>query len=233
MKKVAVIVFVLALAGGLMIANFFSVGASAPRFFNFSFNFKGVKGSGTPASEARELKDFKRVDVGGVFQVEITAQREFAVEVEADDNLLQHIRTEVRNGTLHISTERKISPSNQIKVRVWAPDIDDLDISGVANVTLTDVKNSALNIDSSGASKVSVAGKTNKLTVDVSGATKINAEELATVDANIDASGASHVFVNVSGELRGDASGASKITYSGSPSSIVRNTSGASKIVQK
>lgn len=233
MKKIGIMIFAAALVIGLVVANMFSFGKSSGKFFNFSFNFKGVKGSGNVATDVRGLSGFKAVDVGGVFQVEITAQKEFGVEVEADDNLLPLIETEVRNGVLHIETERKIAPGSTIKVRISAPDIDELEVSGVANVTLANVKNSSLTLDTSGASKIKISGETAKFTVDVSGATKIDAEELKTVDANIDASGASTVTVNVSGELRGDASGASKILYTGTPANIQKNAHGASRVSPK
>ena len=233
MKKIGIMVFVVALVVGLTVANIFSFGKSSGRFFNFSFNFKGVKGSGNLASEVRNATGFKGVDVGGVFQVEITAQKEFGVEVEADDNLLQYIKTDVRDGVLHIESSQKISPKSKIRITVSAPEINDLDVSGVANVTLNDVKTASLNLDSSGASKIRISGETTNFTVDVSGATKIDAEQLTTVDANIDASGASSVTINATGEIRADASGASKILYTGTPAKINKSTRGASRVSPK
>ena len=233
MKKVGIMVFIAALVVGLAVANIFSFGKSTSRLFNFSFNFKGVRGSGQMASDTRNATGFKGVDVGGVFQVEITAQKDFSVEVDADDNLLQYIKTDVRNGVLHIETERKISPSGPIRVRVSAPEIENLDVSGVANVTATNIKTDELVLDSSGASKINISGEVGKFVVDVSGATKIDAENLVVSDATVDASGASTVVLNVSGELRADASGASKIAYSGTPTSVKKSTSGASRVSPK
>ena len=92
---------------------------------------------------------------------------------------------------------------------------------------------SGLTIDASGASKIKIAGETAKLTIDVSGATKIFANELKAVDANIDGSGASYIETSVTGELRSDLSGASRVVYSGSPSNVVTETSGASRVSQK
>lgn len=233
MKKIGIIVFVVALVIGVTVGSIFSYGKSSGRLFNFSFNFKGVKGSGTTASDARNASGFNGVDVGGVFQVEINAQKEFGVEVEADDNLLQYIKTDVRNGVLYIETSKKISPTGPIRVRVNAPEIDHLDISGVANVTANDIKTGEFSLDSSGASKVKVSGEAEKFTLDVSGATKIDAESFRVGDANVDASGASSVTLNVSGELKADASGASKVSYSGTPSSVAKSTSGASRVSPK
>ncbi|MEQ1606427.1 MAG: head GIN domain-containing protein [Pyrinomonadaceae bacterium] len=233
MKKIGIIVFVAALIIGVTVGSIFSFGKSSRPFFNFSFNFKGVKGSGNTATDARNASGFKGVEVGGVFQVEVNAQKEFGVEVEADDNLLQYIRTDVRNGVLYIETSHKISPTSPIRVRVNAPEIEHLDVSGVANVTANNIKTGEFGIDSSGTSKVTVSGEARKLTVDVSGATKIDAENFQVGDATVDASGASSVLLNITGELKADASGASKILFTGTPSRVFKSTSGGSRVSPK
>ncbi len=230
MKKIGVIVFMIAVIIGVVFANFFAWGKPGGKVFNFSFNFSGEKGSGRIATEVRDLHGFDSVEAGGVFQVEIIANKDFSVEVEADDNLLQFIRTEVSRGRLEISTEKRISSGNPILVRITAPNIERINASGASKISLADVKNSELAIDVSGASKVKVTGETGDLTVESSGASHIDASNLNTVNTAIDASGASNVSVNVSGKLKTDASGASQIRYSGSPKAVIKDLSGASSL---
>ncbi len=232
MKKFGLIIFITALALGLIFTNVFSFGKQTTRFFNFSIN-EGVTGSGNIAAEKRDAVDFKEIEVGGAFEVEITAQREFSVEVEADDNLLPLIKTEVSGGVLRLETEQKICTKNAIRVRVSAPNIEDLEVSGASKVSLVNLKNESLQIDSSGASKITVAGETENLTADASGAGRIDAENLKTENASIDASGASKVIVHATNELKSDASGASSIIYSGNPKNIIKKTSGVSSIKEK
>ena len=233
MKKIGILIFVVALVAGVVLANLTSFGKASGSLLKFSMNFGGEHGSGNVATEKRNVSGFKTVDVGGVFQVEIVVQKEFSVEVLADDNLLPLIRTEVDDNTLHIDTECRISPTSPVRIRISAPDIEKLQVSGVANVTMSDVKNSALAVDTSGASKIAITGETSKLTIDVSGASKIDAENLKAIDASIDASGASKISVNVSGELKSDLSGASKVTYTGTPTNVVTKKSGAGGVFAK
>lgn len=233
MKKIGIVIFVVALVAGVSLANMFSFGRASSSLFNFSMNFRGERGSGNVTSEKRDLSGFKSVDVGGVYQVEITAQKEFGVEVLADNNLLPLIKTEVDGDTLRIDTTRRISPSSPVRIRISAPDIENLQVSGVANVTVNDLKNTSFAIDSSGASKITVTGETANLTIDVSGAAKIDAENLKAENASVDSSGASKINVNVSGELRTDLSGASKVVYTGAPTNVVTKRSGASSVSQK
>ena len=230
MKKVGLLIFASALILGLIVSNIFSFGRVSDKFFNFSFNFRGEKGSGRTASEVRDLKGFRSIDVGGVFHVEITAQKEFSVEVEADDNLLPFIKTSVHGDTLHVETQKKLSTHNPIRVRIFAPDVEKLEVSGAATVTVNELKNSGIEVESSGASKIKLAGETSKLVVDVSGATKVDADNLRAENVTAEASGASHIGVNVSGQLRANASGASKILYSGTPTNVDKKASGASSV---
>ncbi len=230
MKKIGLLLFLVTLAIGLAISSLSSWGSTSSKLFNFPLNIGGEKGSGRIASESRDLAGFSSIDVGGVFQVEVVVQKDFAVELEADDNLLPLIMTEVRNGVLVIKAEKKLKSKNPIKVRVSVPELNGLEVSGAAKVSVRNLRNERFAIDASGASKISVEGEASDLTLEVSGASKINGEDLATENANIEASGASHVSINVSGELRTDASGASSIAYSGSPSNVIKHTSGAATV---
>jgi len=228
MKKLGVVIFGVALVAGLVLSNFFSFGKAKDGLFSFSF-FGGTHGSGNVVTEKRNVSGFKAIDVGGVFKVDVIAQKDFAVEVEADDNLLPLIKTEVSDGVLRIEADKRLSSKN-IRIRVSAPDLEKIEASGVSSVSLAAVKNSSLAVDCSGASKISVEGETAKLNVDASGASHVDAQNLKATDVVASAGGASHVNVNVFGNLNADSTGASTINYSGTPTSVHKSASGASGI---
>lgn len=232
MKKVGILIFAATLVVGLIVANLISFGRMGASIFKFDVNFGGVKGSGHTATDTRPLTDFTSVETGGIFQVEIVAQKDYSVQVEADDNLLPLIKTEVDDGVLRIDTEGHFKTSSPIRIRITAPNIEMIDASGVSNITLSGVKNTELTVKGSGASKVIVSGESTKLIVDVSGATRVNADDLTAETAEIDASGACNISVNVSNEIQSDLSGASKVFYSGSPK-LDTNRSGVSSISRK
>lgn len=229
MKKTGIIIFAAAILIGVAFTSFLSLGNTTAKIFNFSIG-SGTHGSGNVVLEKRDVGDFNGVDVGGVFQVEIVAQKDPGVEIEADDNLLPLIKTEVNGGVLKISTNGNIKSKSAIRVRISALDIDSIEASGASKVSVSDIKNSELKIDTSGASKVTLSGETGSLSVDISGASSLNANGLKAENATVDASGASYADVNVSEQLIADASGASKINYSGSPKSAEKHSSGAGHV---
>jgi len=233
MKKTGIIIFIIALFIGLIFTNVFSFGKTSARFFNFNFSFGGVKGSGNVVKENRGVSDFTEIDVSNAIQVEIVAQKDFSVEVEADDNILPLITTEIRGNVLRIKSEKSYNAKTPVIVRVSAPNIEDLDVSGASKVNLTNLNNESLQIHSSGASKINVEGTTVTLEIETSGASKIEAENLKAENVSVDASGASKINVAVSNDLKVDASGASNINYTGTPKNFEKKTSGASNVKQK
>lgn len=229
MKKLGLIIFIIALFIGVTLASVFSIGGFASKSFNFSL-FSGIKGSGNIKTEQREVSEFRSVRVGGAIVVEITAQKDYSLEVEGDDNILPLIKTDIDGDTLKISSEKGYSTSNPIKVKISAQNIDDLDLSGASKVSIVNLDNESLNVDSSGASKISCEGKTKNLTVDMSGASNFDSEKLVADGVSIDASGASKATVSVKDSLKADLSGASKVVYYGNPKNFENKTSGASSI---
>ena len=164
--------------------------------------------------------------------VEIVAQKDFSVEVEADDNLLQYIKTDVSGGTLELKTEKRLNTHSRIRVRVYAPDIEKLEVGGASHTTLRNLANDALRVDSGGASKVTLEGRTGNLNIDMGGASRVDAGGLSAVNVTVDGGGASKAMVTVSRELNADLGGASRLEYSGNPQHVKKKTSGGSTVSQ-
>lgn len=233
MKKFGIIIFIIALFVGVAFASLFSFGRATGDLISFSFG-NAVHGSGVATTDIRNVGEFDGVDVGGVFDVEIVAGKDFEVKVEADDNLMQYIETEVSGGVLKISSStHHLKSKSPLRVRVSAPNIESIEASGASKVSISALQNSELRIDTSGASRVSLEGATRSLSVEVSGASHVEAEALKAENATVGASGASGVDVFVTGKLVSNASGASKIGYTGNPALVEKKSSGASKVYQK
>ena len=225
MKKFGFIIFLAALTIGSMSAINCSIGS-----FKFS---SGVKGSGNVKSEIRDAVDFKKIEAGGAVRIFITAQKDFSVEISADDNILPLIKTEVSGDTLKIYSNDRISPKNEIRVNISLPMLENLDISGASGAEVTNVTADQLKLEASGASKIKIDGTSKSLNGDASGASSIDAENLKTEDADVEASGASKITVSPTGNLKADASGASNVYYTGEPRSVEKKSSGASSVKQK
>ena len=229
MKKIGLIVFITTLTiGSILAAN-----SGFGNFRVININFGKIRGSGTSQSQSRDVSGFKAIKVRGALNVEITAQKDFSVAVEADDNLLEHIRTEIDNGTLEIWSEGKISPKTSINVKVSMPELNAVDIAGASNAVVSNVKSDSIKIEVHGASKVKIDGEATNLKSEASGASKIDAESLRVENAEVEANGASKTIVQAINEVKADASGASTIYYTGDPKNVTQHSSGASSVKRK
>jgi len=198
------------------------------------FLHKQISGSGTVTTSQRAHTDFKGVEAGGAVEVTVTAQQDYKVEVEADDNIIEHIRTKVSDGILEISMDPEFSYSNTtVRVHVWLPQLTSLDISGASTAKVTQVSSEDLSIGASGASSITIEGSSKILRGEVSGASALLAEKLTAERVMIEASGASKGHVYATASLTAEASGASTIYYSGEPKNIEEETSGASSIKRR
>lgn len=222
MKKLGFVIFISALMIGLVSAMNCSIS-----------NLGGTAGSGNLKTETRNVSGFKNVEGSNAVNLEIAVGESFSAEVEADDNLIQNVKTEVSGETLKVFTEGRMSAKSRITVRIKLPELDKLGISGASTADVSNVKSDSIELQARGASKIKIDGATKTLSADASGASDINAEGLLTEDARVESSGASRVTVTPSNELNADSSGASSIIYKGEPKNVKQKASGASSVKQK
>lgn len=198
------------------------------KFFNAGW---GIKGSGMAKTEKRNVGNFKGLDVGGAFHVEVTCQKEASLELTADDNLLKHIKTEVRGGILYIGTDgMQLNFKDSPRAVISVPSLDDFNISGAAQVRVANLKAGDVKANLSGASQLWANGTAQSVNADVSGASRLNGRDLQASKVDVNASGASQADVYASADLEAEASGASRVSYYGNPQNISPKASGASKI---
>lgn len=210
---------------------------------------QGLRGNGKIASQDRNASNIKGIDVGGGFVVEVTQGSNEGVRIEAEENLLDNIKTEVRNGVLHIYNDRSVNSSKGMKAFVTLKDLESINISGGAKIIGTSsFKSPMLKLDMSGgsnvklnivteqvkgslsgASKLVLQGKSPEVNMQLSGASKVEASELEAHQVRIQASGASSVKVYAQKELEINASGASSVYYKGSPT-ITSDVSSAARV---
>jgi putative autotransporter adhesin-like protein len=82
----------------------------------------------------------------------------------------------------------------------------------------------------SGSSRLELTGTANTLSAQGSGASRLELAELRLQDLDVKLSGASHGSVQVDRTITAQVSGASNLTYKGTPQFSKRDTSGGSSI---
>ncbi len=84
----------------------------------------GKKGNGVVVNDTRSVtEDFTKVSASEGLMVYVTQADEFSIKVEADENVIDLIETDIRDGKLRIHTEENIAHSSAQKVMVEFDDI--------------------------------------------------------------------------------------------------------------
>ncbi|TMM56786.1 DUF2807 domain-containing protein [Maribacter algarum] len=197
----------------------------------------GKKGNGVVVTDTRTVsEDFTKVSASEGLMVYVTQANEFSIEVEADENVIDLIETDIRDGKLRIHAEQNIGRATK-NIYVSLPKVTVLRSSSGAHLTTKntiktneleidassgaqldlDVATNEIDIDASSGANLSVTGTADEAVVDVSSGGNINAKNLETRTCNADASSGGNVKIQVSKSLVADASSGGNISYSGDP----------------
>src|SRR6266513_1936540 len=193
---------------------------------------RGIAGSGVRKTEKRELKSFNAIDTAGAYELDVTCQKPASFEIEADDNILPLIQTEVRDGVLRVTATRNYSATGGVRVRITVPDLASVKSTGAGKFHVSDVKNDNFAIDSTGAATMIASGLSKALKIRSTGAGKIDAHDLSAQKVEVTVTGAAGVEVSASDELDVSVSGAGRVTYTGNPK-VNKHVSGAGQVTKK
>jgi len=114
----------------------------------FDINFgdfgTGKKGNGVVTSETREITgDFTVVSASEGLDVYVTDGNEFEITVEADENIIDLIATDIKNDRLRIHAIENIGRATK-KVFVTLPEISGLKSSSGAHLSTENIITSIL-----------------------------------------------------------------------------------------
>jgi hypothetical protein len=191
-------------------------------------------GSGRAASETRQVSGFTNIDLRGVGDVIVRQGDSEALTIEADDNVLPNLTSDVVDGTLRLDRKPGFGLRSQTPIRyqVTVTDLDGLTLSGSGTVVAENLTVDSLSTDISGSGVVTLSGTATDQRVVVSGSGRHEASRMATDRVTANVSGSGEIVVDVRQDLRVDISGSGTVTYSGDPS-VSESISGSGRLVKK
>lgn len=208
------------------------------------------RGSGNIITETRSMTGFDRVVLSGIGDVTIVQGDSESLEIEAEDNVIPHIRTTVANGVLEIGFERRaIIPTKPVKFRLTMREVRGLDTRGVSNIEANDIQTDRLeigisgtgnveisNLDSgeleiriSGAGNCALDGTVDRQEVTLSGAGNYEGDDLQSREAEVTIAGLGKVTLWATGSLDVTISGTGDVEYYGSPQ-VTQKISGLGRL---
>ena len=155
------------------------------------------RGSGVLTTEERDVSDFTEIEISSVVQAKISYGANYAVTIEADDNIIGRVETKVWGGRLTVGLDGNSNVEDiTIRATIVLPKLNAFRASGAARAEVAgfDQAGEELEIRVSGAASTNFArGRYDRLDVRASGAAKLDADDLKVNEIKIEAAGASRV----------------------------------------
>ncbi len=219
---------------------------------------KKIKGNGNIVTKERSLSDYDAVKVAGNLDVDLISGNEGDLTLIMDENLLEYVKTEIKDGTLKIYIKKGYSiqasrKAEQGKILIIVPvkEISSVALAGSGDVNTKDltIKTSDFKASVAGSGdvnlKVSAAtvsgkvagsgdlrfyGDSSDFSGKVAGSGDIHAFDLVSDNVEAYVTGSGDVRVYCKEKLKARVTGSGDITYKGNPSKEDSKVTGSGEI---
>lgn len=219
-----------------------------------NFNFStGERGNGHVVTEERSVSDFTEVKASAGMDVYLSEGDANKVVVEADENLLPLITTEVKDGKLNITTSGNIGFYKSKKVYVTYKELTDISASSGAEIVGNSViRSERLSLNSSSGAEIKlevfsrelsatcssgadieIKGKASSFNAQASSGSELDAQKLETINGIARASSGAKINLTVKENLETHVSSGADINYYGNPVSVNSNKSSSGSVKKK
>jgi len=185
-------------------------------------------------TETRQVSGFTGINASSVFNITIAKGNTESLVIEADNNVMPYVRSEVKDGVLnlYLSNDKQQVNIKTLKATIVMKDLNKVTLSGVCNLTAKDLFTpEKFKADCSGVSNMDVNLNTGQLSIEASGASTVTIKANVTGDAGLDVSGTSAIKGGLkANNVNFSSSGNCSIELTGSAADIKINASGTSNI---
>ncbi len=219
----------------------------------FMDGIMGIKGNRNVISESRNISSkFEKIEIQQGISLYLTQGNTTSLKVEADENIMDLLITEVQNNQLKIYFKKNVYKAKARNVYLTTNNISGIEASSGSSVKTENTWQSnnlqvhtssgssvKININandvvsaSSSGSTLKLYGKTNTFSAKASSGSSIDADELSSINVSAKASSGANIKVDVSGKLTAKASSGGSVVYEGNPKEINKEASSGGNITE-
>lgn len=181
----------------------------------------------------RDLPTFTAVSLEGSMDVTVTSGEDQRVEIIADPEMLEYIRTRVTRGELRIWTKRRgrlFSRHGKIEVRISMADLRGIEINGSGDAKASGIDTDKFALEINGSGEATLQGRCETVSYEINGSGDIDATALKCVDADIEINGSGDADIFATGKLTAEINGSGDILAIGGPRINRFSSSGSGSI---
>lgn len=212
-----------------------------------------TKGNKKITSIEKSITDYSEILIAGSCDVtyEQNTKSKPYLRIEIDQNLQQHVKAEVNNGTLKISlngrnirvtkfkaytnssslAKVRISGSGDVllKNKVESPSLE-ISISGSGDLIAENIQCENLKVSIAGSGDAKFSGRATNNNISIQGSGDVDALQLVTKTTNCSIRGSGDAKIQTTDELSAQVSGSGDIRFKGNPKKINKSVKGSGSI---
>ena len=216
-----------------LIATIFLIIGIIIYFFKIKFSSDKIEGSENIINEDRSLNDFHSIYLLGSIDVNISYSDTSSCTIIGDDNIVEHVKTEVIDHKLTISIDKSYSSKTKISVNLSVMKVKELSVSGSGDIKFQNYKDDTLSLQISGSGDILGDGDVKILRGRINGSGDLLLKGLHSEIVQIDINGSGDAEIWVSSSLSAKINGSGDINYHGSPKSVDSEINGSGDIKAK
>ena len=189
-------------------------------------------GSGDIITESRDVGGFDEIVLmtSGDVDIEVTGTE--TLEIEADDNIMSLLTSEVVNGKLELGSSGSFATTRGITYKITARELAGVTLSGSGDIEVSGIDTDSFEATVEGSGNIDPSGSSTNLKVAISGSGNFSGNDLESVNGEITVSGSGEAVVNVTDDLMVRIDGSGDVRYLGNPT-IDQQISGSGSVSQR
>jgi hypothetical protein len=193
-----------------------------------------VQGSGNIVSESRDVSDFDKIELTGSGEVVITQDGSEGLTVTTDDNVMDYVSTEVRDGTLFLNVGNNATLVNitELLFEVSVDDLTGVSLDGSGHITGEDISTPRLEVGIDGSGEIILTGEASDVELYLGGSGTVDASDLASDTATALVEGSGSIDVWARDTLDIDVDGSGNVNYYGS-AAVDFNVNGSGRVTDR
>jgi hypothetical protein len=184
-------------------------------------DIEGIRGSGDVQSDERAVSGFDEILLEGGGSIFVDVSGTESLTIEAENNLLPLLSSEVKGTRLELRTRESISPTEPIVYTIGAVAFEGISIVGSGDLVATNLDCNAFNASVAGSGDFDLTGRCDRLDLSITGSGDFAGDSFEVGAADIEISGSGDVVVNATDELVVRITGSGDVAYLGDPSTDI------------
>jgi hypothetical protein len=178
-----------------------------------------IAGSGRVTSDRRTVSGFTSVELRGTGKLVISQNGAESLTIEADDNLLPYLTSDVSGGRLVLGTENgtNINPSREVVYTVSAKTLNGITLSGSGSVEAKGVSADSLKMALNGSGNIIAEGRADQQEISIAGSGDYQGANLKGQAVSVNIAGSGGAVVAATDTLDVIVAGSGSIEYVGNP----------------